>query len=550
MNAPNSDIRRTPTVVLAALFLLYGCSRQQESQPGPTAAKPPPVRPALASAEKTSFQEVTSQLDPGGTLFAYFGTEQWISGAAEQVSSWRGILQMVPVLTDEQRAEANKGFDLAARLIRNSGLEEISGVGMSGIATEKGRYRSKLLVHHYPGRNSGYLWSLCGASPHALEGLNQLPTTTALSVFFDLDLRGLWTVLQQEMSQSGIAGLEEWSRAFPKEFAEKTGINFEALLNSLGGEFGMVLTLDDTRKVSLPLPTPRPLEIPEPHLALVVKVKDNLLFDHLDKLFQENPQVTRVDEEGMRMRTMPLPAPVPIPLRPSIARAGDYFYFASTDTMIREMLAVRVGKQPGLKSTEEFKRIALGVQERGNSLVFVSPRFSRAISELQTAALEAAGAAGAGKATVLQGLFAPSPDGFLYDVSANTPEGWLTVGNGNSDPGKKALLMSSLQPAAVVGLLAAIAIPNFVKARQTAQYNAIVNNLRIIEGAKAQWALENKKRPGDRVTEQDLAQYLRGGRINPVAGETYNFNPVGTRASATLSQQIMNHPAGSVINAQ
>jgi len=169
---------------------------------------------------------------------------------------------MVPVLPDEQRAEANKGFDLAARWIRNSGLEEISGVGMSGIATEKGRYRSKLLVHHYPGRNSGYLWSLCDAAPHALEGLNQLPTTTALSVFFDLDLRGLWAVLQQEMSQSGIAGLEEWSRAFPKEFAEKTGINFEALLNSLGGEFGMVLTLDDTRKVSLPLPTPRPLKSP------------------------------------------------------------------------------------------------------------------------------------------------------------------------------------------------------------------------------------------------------------------------------------------------
>ena len=175
MNAPNSDIRRTPTVVLAALFLLYGCSRQQESQPGPTAAKPPPARPALASAEKTSFQEVTSQLDPGGTLFAYFGTEQWISGAAEQVSSWRGILQMVPVLTDEQRAEANKGFDLAARLIRNSGLEEISGVGMSGIATEKGRYRSKLLVHHYPGRNSGYFWSLFGAAPHALEASISFP---------------------------------------------------------------------------------------------------------------------------------------------------------------------------------------------------------------------------------------------------------------------------------------------------------------------------------------------------------------------------------------
>ncbi|PYK00082.1 MAG: hypothetical protein DME23_08245 [Verrucomicrobia bacterium] len=549
MNAPNSEIRRASTVFLAALFLVSGCSRKKEAQPGPTAAKPQPVRPAMASAEKTSFQEVTSQLEPGGNLFAYFGTEQWIRGASEQVSSWRGILQVAPVLTDDQRAEANKGFDLATRLIRNSGLEEISGVGMSGIATEKGRYRTKLLVHHYPDRKSGYLWSLFGTAPHALDGLNQLPTTTALSVFFDLDLRGLWAILQRELSASGIAGLDEWSRGFPKEFEAKTGINFEALLNSLGGEFGIVLTLDDTRKVSLPLPTPRPLEIPEPRLALVVKVKDNVLFDHLDKLLQENPQVTRVDEEGLRMRTMPLPVPVPIPLRPSIARAGDYFYFGSTDTVIREMLAVRDGKQPGLKSADEFKRMTSGVQEQGNSLVFVSPRFTRAISELQTAALAAA-PGGPEKARVLQGLLALSPDAFVYNVSANTPDGWLTVGNGNSDPSRKALLLATVQPAAVVGLLAAIAIPNFVKARQTAQYNTIVNNLRIIEGAKAQWALENKKGEGSPASEQDLAQYLRGGKINPVAGETYHINPVGTPPTATLSQQIMNHPAGSVIKAQ
>src|SRR5436309_2666522 len=119
-------------VVLAALFFVCGCSRNEEAQPGRTPVKPQAVRPAIASAEKTSFQEVTAQLDPGGNLFAYFGTEQWISGASDQVSSWRGILQVAPVLTDEQRAEANKGFDLATRLIRNSGLEEISGVGMSG----------------------------------------------------------------------------------------------------------------------------------------------------------------------------------------------------------------------------------------------------------------------------------------------------------------------------------------------------------------------------------------------------------------------------------
>jgi prepilin-type N-terminal cleavage/methylation domain-containing protein len=45
---------------------------------------------------------------------------------------------------------------------------------------------------------------------------------------------------------------------------------------------------------------------------------------------------------------------------------------------------------------------------------------------------------------------------------------------------------------AIIGLLAAIAIPNFVRARTTAQQNACINNLRQIDGAKQQWALENK----------------------------------------------------------
>lgn len=46
----------------------------------------------------------------------------------------------------------------------------------------------------------------------------------------------------------------------------------------------------------------------------------------------------------------------------------------------------------------------------------------------------------------------------------------------------------------VIGLLAAIAIPNFVKAREAAQRNACILNLRSLEGAKATWALEMKRK--------------------------------------------------------
>ena len=64
---------------------------------------------------------------------------------------------------------------------------------------------------------------------------------------------------------------------------------------------------------------------------------------------------------------------------------------------------------------------------------------------------------------------------------------------------------------AIIGLLAAIAIPNFVRARQTSQTNACINNLRQIDAAKQQWALENGKSAAQVPTSASLNPYI--GRL-------------------------------------
>jgi prepilin-type N-terminal cleavage/methylation domain-containing protein len=64
---------------------------------------------------------------------------------------------------------------------------------------------------------------------------------------------------------------------------------------------------------------------------------------------------------------------------------------------------------------------------------------------------------------------------------------------------------------AIIGLLAAIAIPNFVRARTTAQTNACINNLRQIDGAKQQWALENKQTSAASPSSADIQPYLGRG---------------------------------------
>ena len=90
---------------------------------------------------------------------------------------------------------------------------------------------------------------------------------------------------------------------------------------------------------------------------------------------------------------------------------------------------------------------------------------------------------------------------------------------------------------AIIGLLAAIAIPNFVKARTTAQKNACINNLRQIDGAKQQWALENKQAADALPTAADIDDYLKNNQVPscPIATGVYTIANVATLPSCSNS---------------
>jgi prepilin-type N-terminal cleavage/methylation domain-containing protein len=86
---------------------------------------------------------------------------------------------------------------------------------------------------------------------------------------------------------------------------------------------------------------------------------------------------------------------------------------------------------------------------------------------------------------------------------------------------------------AIIGLLAAIAIPNFVKARATSQQNACINNLRQIDAAANQFALERSKSTGNTISfPSDLTPYIKLNSANLIPGcpasGTYTLSVVGS----------------------
>ena len=94
---------------------------------------------------------------------------------------------------------------------------------------------------------------------------------------------------------------------------------------------------------------------------------------------------------------------------------------------------------------------------------------------------------------------------------------------------------------AIIGLLAAIAIPNFVRARSTSQADACINNMHQIDGAVTEWALEKGKKTGDPAPSliSDLTPYIKlnssGSIPSCPAGGSYIMNTVGAVPQITCS---------------
>jgi prepilin-type N-terminal cleavage/methylation domain-containing protein len=70
----------------------------------------------------------------------------------------------------------------------------------------------------------------------------------------------------------------------------------------------------------------------------------------------------------------------------------------------------------------------------------------------------------------------------------------------------------------IIGLLATIAIPQWVRARTRSQTNVCINNLRQISAATQQWALDNRKGPDSPVEPNEIVPYLKSLVVCPAGG--------------------------------
>lgn len=94
---------------------------------------------------------------------------------------------------------------------------------------------------------------------------------------------------------------------------------------------------------------------------------------------------------------------------------------------------------------------------------------------------------------------------------------------------------------AIIGLLAAIAVPSFLRARMRSQATTVLNEARQLDGGKDQWALENNKTGTATPAFADLTPYLKAGSKlangggNDSMGNAFTIGNVSTSVRVSVS---------------
>ncbi len=91
----------------------------------------------------------------------------------------------------------------------------------------------------------------------------------------------------------------------------------------------------------------------------------------------------------------------------------------------------------------------------------------------------------------------------------------------------------------IIGILLAIAVPNFLRARESSRTRSCIANLRQIEAAKEQWAMDNKKGATDTPVQGDLAPtYVKSYPACP-SGGTYTIGNMSTNPACNQTGHVL-----------
>jgi hypothetical protein len=502
---------------IATLVIALSAALQTSAAPART--------PELA---KQQYNTVISQLDTGGDLLIFANVDGLLE---ETFTSITKMIDLVPA----QDTESKSIKDIMTKIpefLKAQGFYAVEGIGISSVPRADGQYATKTFISRKKSAADTPLWSsMVGHKPRRLAGLDFLPADTVMAQVTANDLKQTWKIVKTGVNQ---LGTDKTKESFNQGLATASaGIeqDVEKLISTLGDENFISIQLSTTATVEIPLSTNQTISIPAPSILFGIGVTDNTLASILEKSITQNGlPLQKTTISGTVINTLNLPLPSLVPVALTFAAHDKMLLIGSTQKVVADAITAYTQKN-GLAASAEFKKAFEGLPMVNNGLDYISKRFTETVADIQSktmassmAALEQKNMEMLNNMMKMQGL-SPSAS-----VTVNLDSGVLSHGI-SSNGGRQLVAAAAVAPA---GMLAAIAIPSFVKARTTSQKNACLNNLRQLDAAKEQAAMENNWTNGQAINpgspqEANVLDYIKGRAI-PICpcGGTYTLNPIGT----------------------
>ncbi|QSH41950.1 hypothetical protein P0136_05385 [Lentisphaerota bacterium ZTH] len=443
--------------------------------------------------EQTSFHAVTSQLDPGGTLFFYISSETFIKAVENHYELLKKVIARDLNLAPSDRENAFQILRFVRNVCRNSGFGVVDGAGVSAIKISKDLYRTRMYVHRAKEKQNGILWKVMGMKPEKLKLLQSLPADTIYcdGLIFKPFLFWKWLKDQNADAKSIVVGARLRK---VEEFFTARQVNMNRFLQCFEGDIGFVITADVKKRMNLPLLAGG--EIQQLDFALYAKVKDSYAFDAMGKL------VPQFAGKSGNAGVINLGLPPLLPhLKPVVVLRNNYLFIATNEYTVDKIVKTMQGKGPRLVDQPEYKALLQGLPLDGNGFEFFSRRLVTIFGDIFRRAMAH---------RMAGNLINDLEKSFSLDYLAVwqiTDHGVLMTMNSNMDPAALLIFKTMIMPAGFnVGML----MPTLLKEHGRRRSIKQVSNLREAGMALKMYAMSHNDCFPEASGSQGLAELTSG----------------------------------------
>ena len=480
---------------------------------------------------KQRFAQLASRLDKGGDLMLIANIEGLLKEYVDQMLALSSM-----GFAASGASPTNNPFTKVSPFLEKSGLYAAEGFGMSLRPREDGLNDVKIFLTRDPDAAGRPIWrASVGFKPRRLDGLDYLPGDSVLAQTSAGEFGQLWKLIRQGVRELGSpdmsAGFDTWLETMSTEL----GVGLDDLMASIGNEtfFAILLSPDETTTLPMGMPG-QEITIPAPSFVVGVAVKTDQLASAVEHQFtKKGTALTESSAGGVKLKSAELPGSMPIFAQPTFTTHKGMFLFGSNPGVVSAAIAA-AEKKNGLVTTAQFKKLFGDLSMENNGLSYVSPRFGKVLEEIQSKS--AAGLPHMMSMGMMVPMMNNMNSAFAKRTSAtvtfNRKSGILTKGVTSS--GVKDMI-SSMSMGPMFMMMATVGIPSFINARSMSQQHGCINNLRILDAAKEQWAMEQNKKDGDSVEKDGMLQYVKGATM-PVCpqGGKYTVNAIGADPACNI----------------